>query len=199
MKKLIITIVIVLISISSAFAQLMNIQLTDKSKSEFLSRLSLEAGVSLSYPIQNLAGVDTYTKYKFTGSIYAKLINNVSLYINYNYFGIEQKDNIVIYYIPRDKLYSFNVGINYSYEIKNHIPFIEGGIGLFSFTIWEPNPPITFNEVTKTQFGANLGAGYRYLFDRRLGLFIKGKFHTFSFSSKNWSFWNLSGGLYLRF
>lgn len=199
MKKLIITLVIIFIWISTAFSQLMNTQFIEKTKSDILSRLSLEAGISLSYPIQNLAVVDTYTKYKFTGSIYAKLYNNASIYINYNYFGIEQKDNIVIYNIPMDKLYSFNTGINYSYDIKNHIPFVEGGIGLYSFTTWEPNPPYTSKEVTKTQLGANLGAGYRYLFDKRLGLFIKGKFHSFSYNSKNWSFWNLSGGLFLEF
>ncbi|MFA7362205.1 MAG: hypothetical protein WC139_14335 [Candidatus Kapaibacterium sp.] len=199
MKKLIIALAIIFVSVSSVFSQFMNIQLTDKTKSEFLSRFSVEAGVSLSYPIQNLAIVDAYSKYKFTGSIYAKLINNLSAYINYNYFGIEQKDDIVKYNIPTDKLYSFNVGINYSYDIKNHNPFIEGGIGLYSFTTREPNPQFSYKESTKTEFGANLGAGYRYFFDNRIGLFIKGKLHTFSYNSRNWSFWNLSGGLYLKF
>lgn len=201
MKKFIIIIVLILVSVSSVFSQFKNIHFTEKSESDFFSRFAIEAGVSKSFPIQNFAIVaSSPTKYKLTGSLYAKIIRNTSAYFNYNYIGIAPNEDPTVNYVPRDNLYTFNVGINYSYDIKNHNPFVEGGIGLYSFTFFEPpDPGFPYKESTKTEFGANLGAGYRYLFDKRFGIFIKGKFHTFSYNSKNWSFWNISGGLYLKF
>ncbi len=203
MKKLIITIVILFITVLSAYSQNLKLKKDNNLVDEIAARLSFEVGISNSYPIQNLSKANTTGNYQFAGSLYGKLSDKFSLFFNYSYikFGYSQDYEISeLYYLPRYTLRSYNIGTNYSYKYKNHIPFVEAGIGLYSFYVIEPLPPPDIvKEVSKTQFGTNLGAGYRFLFDKRFGLFIKSKFHTFFYNTKNWSFWNLSGGLYLKF
>lgn len=202
MKNILLSLIIVLIT-TSAYSQNSQLRLNSKPISDFASRLAFEVGISNSYPIQNLAKANTPGKYQFAGSVYGKLTDKFSIYFNYSYikFGYSgDYEHYDLYYLPMFTLRTYNIGANYSYEYKNHIPFVEAGLGLYSFNVYEPAPfPDMMTVVDKIQLGINLGAGYRYMFERRFGLFIKGKLHTFSYDSKNWSFWNISGGLYLRF
>ena len=202
MKNILILLIIVLAA-TSAFSQNLQLKKDNNLLDDIASRLAFEVGISNSYPVQNLSKANTPGKYQFAGSLYGKLSGKFSLYFNYSYikFGFSQGFDVSeLYYLPRFTLRTYNIGANYSYEYKNHIPFVEAGIGLYSFNVYEPSQyPETMNVVDKTQPGINIGAGYRYMFERRFGLFIKGKLHTFTYNSKNWSFWNLSGGLYLRF
>lgn len=204
--KLIIAVTLSLTALSTVYSQNSLLQENNRPSSNFMSRFAVEAGLNITYPIQNLAEYNKSGGFNFTGSVYAKIVNNVSVYFNYTYFDNDhnlhkgpQGESIPVYNTPIGGIKSFNIGANYSYEYKNHIPFVEGGIGLYSFTKeHEPNRTHIDNYETKTSFGANLGVGYRYQFDKHLGLFVKGKLHTFSYESKYWSLWNLSGGVFVK-
>ncbi len=202
--KLIIAITLSLAA-STVYSQNSPLQSNNKPTSDFMSRFAVEAGVNITYPIQNLAEYNSSGNFNITGSIYAKIVNNVSVYFNYCYFDNDINYNrglhgefIPVYNTPIGGIKSFNIGGNYSFVYKNHIPFIEGGIGLYSFTNEFEANRTHYPFETKAQFGANLGAGYRYQFDKHLGLFVKGKLHSFSYESKYWSLWNLSGGVFVK-
>jgi hypothetical protein len=203
MKRITLIAAIIFIAAVSAYSQNLRIKKDNNLVDDIASRLAFEVGISNSYPVQNLSKSNTPGKYQFAGSIYGMLTDKVSVYFNYSYikFGYSGDYELSdLYNLPKNTLRTYNVGVNYSYEYKNHIPFVEGGIGFYSYNVYEPAPfPEMANVVGKIQPGINLGGGYRYLFDRRFGLFIKSKFHTFFYDSKNWSFWNISGGLYLKF
>jgi len=210
MKNLIIVIAITLMAAATAHSQYSSLQVNNSPSSNFMTRLAVEGGVNITYPIQNFAEYNSSGNFNFTGSLYAKIVNNISVYFNYSYLDNDvnlRHDNlggsITVKYTPLGGIKVFNIGANYSYEYKKHIPFVEGGIGLYSFTIYQDLTPGQFvhpddTYPTKTQFGANLGAGYRYQFDTHLGLFVKGKLHSFSYDSRNWSLWNLSGGVFVK-
>jgi hypothetical protein len=186
----------------TAHSQNSPLQENSSPSSNFMSRFAVEGGVNIAYPIQNLSRYNASNDFSGTGSIYANIINKVSLYFNYTNIHLSTDERRIEvnympdFYVPLRNIKSYNIGGNYSYEYKNHIPFIEGGIGLYS--IYVNHPDVANYTVTKTQFGANLGVGYRYQFVTHIGLFVKGKFHTFSYDSKYWSLWNLSGGVFVK-
>jgi hypothetical protein len=196
--KLIIAVTLSLTALSTVYSQNSLLQVNNSPTSNFMSRFAVEAGVNISYPIQNFAESNTSGSFNFTGSIYAKIVNKVSIYFNYCYINNDwimklnnRGEYVNDYYVPLGDIKSYNIGGNYSFEYKEHIPFIEGGIGLYTFHEGG-------SDISKTSFGANLGAGYRFQFDKHLGLFVKGKLHTFSYDSKYWSLWNLSGGVFVK-
>jgi hypothetical protein len=202
MKRLIIVIAITLMASATTFSQNSPLQGNNSPTSNFMSRFAVEGGVNIAYPIQNLARYNASNDFSGTGSIYANIVDKISLYFNCSYFPqstVERRiqvNYVPDLYVPLGKIKAYNIGANYSYQYKNHIPFIEGGIGLYQFYINEPN--ITNQSISKTQFGGNLGVGYRYQFDTHIGLFVKGKLHTFSYDSKYWSLWDLSGGVFVK-
>ena len=212
MKKLIIIMAVTLtLTTATAHSQNSSLQVNNTPSSNFMKRLAVEGGVNIPFPIQNLAEYNSSGNFNFTGSVYAKIVNNVSAYFNYSYLDNGSSPKHDIYggsitpiYTPLGGIKVFNIGANYSYEYKNHIPYIEGGIGLYSFTIYQILTPGQFvnsyntSYPTKTSFGGNLGVGYRYQFDTHIGLFVKGKLHTFSYDSKYWSLWDLSGGVFVK-
>jgi hypothetical protein len=202
MKKLIIVFAITLMAATTVHSQNSPLQVNSSPSSNFMTRFAVEGGVNIAYPIQNLARYNTSDNFNFTASIYSKIVNNFYLYINYSNIKLstDERHREVNYmpdfYVPFGNIKVYNIGANYSYEYKKHFPFIEGGIGIYSIYV---NQPYVINLITsKTQFGANLGVGYRYQFDTHIGLFVKGKLHTFSYDSKYWSLWNLSGGVFVK-
>ena len=204
MKRLIIVIAIAISLMVTVTAHSQNSPLEENSSpsSNFMSRFAVEGGVNIAYPIQNLAKYNTSDGFNGTASIYAKIVNKFSLYFNYSIINLstDERHREVNYmpdfYVPFGNIKVYNIGGNYSFEYKNHIPFVEGGIGLYSIYVNQPN---VINLITsKTQFGGNLGVGYRYQFDTHIGLFVKGKLHTFSYDSKYWNLWNFSGGVFVK-
>ena len=147
MKKLIILIAVTLtLTAARAHSQNSPLQVNSSPSSNFMSRFAVEGGVNIAYPIQNLADYNSFRTFNFTASIYTKIINRFSLYFNYSYMGLYpeyqhggQGESLPAYYIPTGNIKSYNIGGNFTFEYKKHIPFIEGGIGLYTLNVQQPH------------------------------------------------------------
>ena len=205
MKKIIFLLSVLFCICSASFSQTTNPNRTSPDTTNLFSRLSVEAGVNLSVPIYDTYDeYDFYHGFTFCASVYGKIYDRYSAFINYSYLGVFPEKKSFLSGIPVDEHHYYglggtetiNVGLNYLFEKGSHIPYIEAGAGVYYFKRYPEK--LWYKSEYEYKFGFNLGAGYRFVYDKKIGIFVKSKYHHFFYRSASYNFINFSGGIFVK-